>query len=224
MKVIWLGQAGLLFEIDGRLIIIDPYLSNSVEKINPRNCRRLPIDKSFLKITPHVLAFTHNHLDHYDPQTVSHYLTDSSHLTVLAPYSVWQEVRKFGGSHNYVMFNSGTVWTEGDIVFRAVYAEHSDKDAIGIIIGVDGKNYYITGDTLYNESIFSQLPSDIEAVFLPINGVGNNMNVSDAKHFATKIGARVAVPIHFGLFDEMNGEEFAFSRRVIPRIYEEIKL
>ena len=36
MKVTYLGQAGLLFEKRGFKIMIDPYLSDSVEKINPK--------------------------------------------------------------------------------------------------------------------------------------------------------------------------------------------
>ncbi len=37
MKITWLGQAGLLFESNGIKLIVDPYLSDSVEKINPQN-------------------------------------------------------------------------------------------------------------------------------------------------------------------------------------------
>ncbi len=37
MKITWLGQAGLLFfESNGIKLIVDPYLSDSVEKINPK--------------------------------------------------------------------------------------------------------------------------------------------------------------------------------------------
>ena len=32
MKITWLGQAGLLFEIEDKTIVIDPYLSDSVAK------------------------------------------------------------------------------------------------------------------------------------------------------------------------------------------------
>jgi L-ascorbate metabolism protein UlaG (beta-lactamase superfamily) len=49
MKITFLGQAGLLFETDERKIIIDPYLSDSVSKIQPHNYRRVPVDESFLK-------------------------------------------------------------------------------------------------------------------------------------------------------------------------------
>ena len=46
MKITWLGQAGLLFETDGKRILVDPYLSDSVRAINPKNYRRVPVDES----------------------------------------------------------------------------------------------------------------------------------------------------------------------------------
>ena len=117
MKVTHLGQAGLLFEKDGFKIMIDPYLSNSVEKIEPHNRRRVAVDESFLKIKPNVMIFTHNHLDHYDPETVVHFINNDSNILVLAPKSVWDEVRKLGGKNNYVLFNRHTSWTENNIKF-----------------------------------------------------------------------------------------------------------
>lgn len=33
MKIKWIGQAGLLIEADGKIILVDPYLSNSVEEV-----------------------------------------------------------------------------------------------------------------------------------------------------------------------------------------------
>ncbi len=86
------------------------------------------------------------------------------------------------------------------------------------------RKYDITGDTLYNKEIFGDLPEDIDAVFLPINGVGNNMNIADAKRFARKIGAKKAIPIHWGLFDEINPAGFDLENAVIPTIYGEVKL
>ncbi len=224
MKIIYLGQAGFLIEMGRKKVMIDPYLSNSVEKIQPKNYRRQRIDESYLKIQPNMLIFTHNHLDHYDEETVKNYLSKNSNVLVLAPFSVWQEVRKFGGDNNYVLFNRGTTWTDGEVIFQAVKAEHSDKDAIGVVITCEGKNYYITGDTLYNEELFTDLPNEIEAVFLPINGVGNNMNAQDAAKFAIRIEAKKVIPMHFGLFDEMTGEELNLPNKIIPKIYKEIEL
>lgn len=224
MKITWLGQAGLLFEKDGLTILIDPYLSDSVSKINPKNTRRIPVDEKFLHINPDVIICTHNHLDHTDPDTLCHYLKDEKSVLVLAPQTAWQEVRKFGGSHNYIRFNRHTELTYSDILFKAVRAEHTDEHPIGVIIEDGEKRYYITGDTLYNTEIFEDIPAGIDVLFLPINGVGNNMNMTDAARFCQKVNPRKVVPLHCGLFDDIDMNNFPCENKVIPQIYEQIIL
>lgn len=223
MKITWLGQAGLLFETEGKIILIDPYLSNSVEKINPKNKRRVAIDQFFLHVRPNVIVLTHDHLDHTDPETLAYYLTDKSEILVLASGNAWKTAKIFGGKNNYIKFECGTEWTYGNILFKAVHAEHSDEKAIGVIINVEGKKFYITGDTLYSEKIFKMLPPDIDYVFLPVNGRGNNMNFYDGKRFCERIGA-TAIPIHCGMFDDINMQEFPYSNKIVPISYKEIKL
>ena len=225
MKITWLGQAGLLMETRGKTVVIDPYLSDSVAKVQPQNYRRVPVDTRFLEIKPDVIVLTHDHLDHTDKETLARYLTGETATVVLASGNAWKNVRSFGGKHNYVLFNNGTEWTEAHIRFRAVYAEHSDEKAIGVIVSAEDKNYYITGDTLYNENVFESLPKlPIEAVFLPVNGKGNNMNFTDAKRFAERVGAKYTVPVHFGLFDDLSVERWDCEKAVVPKIYEEIAL
>lgn len=227
MKITWLGQAGLLFERGETSVMIDPYLSNYVEKVQPANWRRTPINEVFFNISPDIMIFTHNHIDHFDPETAPRFLERSEKkMTVLSPTSVWENVRKYGGVHNYVQFNRFCEWTTRDFRFTAVRAMHSDPYAIGVIIEdlIENKKYYITGDTLYSKEIFEDIPKDIYAVFLPINGVGNNMNAIDAVRFSATVGAIKAVPLHFGLFDEISPEIFEAENRVIPKIYEEIEL
>ena len=224
MRVTWLGQAGLLFETDNKIIIVDPYLSDSVEKIEPQNKRRVPVDKSFFDIKPDIIVLTHNHLDHTDPDTLKHFITQDGNMLVLASGNAWNTVRaRFGGNNNYVMFNRHSEWTEGNIKFSAVKAEHSDEHAIGFIMESEGKRYYVTGDTLYNTDIFSDLPEGIDYVFLPVNGRGNNMNMEDGKRFCQRIGAK-AIPLHCGLFDDLDMNKFGYENKVIPEFYKEIKL
>ena len=223
MKITWLGQAGLLLERDGVRIMIDPYLSNSVEKYEPKNYRRQPINEEFLNIVPDVMIFTHDHLDHYDPETAPVFLNrNEKKMTVLVPSSVWQKAKAFGG-HNYVLFNRKTEWTEYGFRFTAVKAEHSDPYAIGVIIEdlAENKVYYVTGDTLYNREIFGDLPQYIDLVFLPINGVGNNMNEVDAVRFFRACGAKRAVPYHVGMFDDKTPFIFGDENKIILEIYKE---
>lgn len=225
MKITWIGQAGLLFDNGKIKIMIDPYLSDSAERIEPKNFRRVPIQMELFDIEPDIMIFTHDHLDHYDPETAERFLTGTDRkMTVLCPSSVWKKAREYGHGHNYVQFNKGTEWSEYGFRFKAVRAEHSDLFAIGVIIEdlYENKTYYITGDTLYNEKIFSGLPDKIDVVFLPVNGVGNNMNMTDAKRFCERIGAGVAVPYHCGMFDTLDPSEFDYKNKVIPKIYKEM--
>ena len=227
MKVTWLGQAGLLFDNGKVKIMVDPYLSNSVEKVNPNSFRRVPIKKEIFDIEPDIMIFTHDHLDHYDPETAPVFLGEGRKpMTVLCPNSVWQKARKHGKEHNYVLFDRHTEWTESGFRFRAVKAAHSDAYAIGVLIEEldTAKIFYVTGDTLYNEAIFADLPENIDIMFLPINGVGNNMNVNDAARFFKKIGAKTAVPYHVGMFDEKTPEMFDADNRIILEIYKETEV
>ena len=226
MKITWMGQAGLLIETEGVKIIVDPYLTDSVVKVNPKNYRRVPADESFFDIVPDVIICTHNHLDHVDPETLPVYLGRGGSILCLAPEAAWSEMKKYGGDHNYVKFNRGSQWTRGGVRFYAVRAEHSDPHPIGVIIEAEGKRLYVTGDTLYNTAIFEDvLPfAPIDAVFVPINGVGNNMNMADAARFCEVIRPRVAVPIHWGLFDNLNGADWEYPDKVVPTYYQEIKI
>ena len=227
MKITWLGQAGLLFEKNGKTVMIDTYLSDSVVKVNPLNFRRVPVEEKLFDMTPDVMIFTHDHLDHYDPETAPRFFAKTDkQMLVLCPASVWQKARTHGGGHNYVQFDRLTEWTAYGMRFSAVHAEHSDAFAIGVIIEdlENGKKYYVTGDTLYNKKVFADLPDGIDAIFLPVNGVGNNMNEVDAARFFKASGAKVAVPLHVGMFDEKTPEIFEAEPRVLPEIYKEIEL
>ena len=74
---------------------------------------------------------------------------------------------------------------------------------------------------MYHEDIFKDLPEKIDYVFVPINGVGNNMNMTDARRFCEKIGG-TAVPVHCGLFDEIDMNEWEYCNKIVPKFFKEI--
>lgn len=225
MKVTWIGQAGLLFEGTQLKVLVDPYLSDACGEKNPKSHRRIPVDPTFLDCKPDVIVLTHDHLDHTDEQTLAHYLKEDSGTLVLASPGAWEHVRSFGGNNNYVRFARGVEWTHpSGVRFSAVGAEHSDPFAIGVLITEGETTYYVTGDTLYSRAIAKELPDRIDTVFLPINGKGNNMNATDAARFADRIGARHAVPLHYGMFDGLDPRTFCAKNRVIAEVYRPIPL
>ncbi len=224
MKITWLGQAGLLFEQFGFNIMIDPYFSDSVTEIEPHNFRRVPVDQRFFSVRPDVLIITHKHRDHLDKRTLDVFFSRYDGITVLAPSDSIEEFYGYGIKNNYVMFNPGTRWTMNGIAFKSVKAEHSDLRAIGAVIKAD-RNYYVTGDTLYNDDVIAAAKKESpDIVFLPVNGVGNNMNMTDAAAFARELGSITAVPLHVGLFDNLSGNDMPYENKIVPEFYKEIKL
>lgn len=225
MRVTWLGQAGLCFQYDNLCILTDPYLSYSVDRINPAMVRRYAPDNGFFDIKPNAIVLTHSHLDHTDPETLKRYLDSAVEpVTVLASPAAWAVVRQFGGMHNYVQFSRHTQWTYEGIRFKGVLADHSDPGAIGFIMEAGGKCIYVTGDTLYNSDVVADVGICPDWVFLPINGRGNNMNCEDASFFVRDIGAKNAVPLHYGLYDDLTAEDFISPVKHIMRLGETICL
>ena len=229
MKVTWLTQAGLLFETDKIKIMVDPYLSDSVGKKNPKKHRRIEVEERFFDSAPDIVIITHDHLDHLDPETLDRLIGEAKKpLTVISPENAYLRLREYGGEHNYVLLAPHSVWSERGVTIYAVKAEHSDRTAAGYIIDDGEKTYYVSGDTLYNydviDDVLELVDSGVDYAFLPINGVGNNMNAKDAADFAYEIGARCAVPVHWGLFDSLDPAEFDFEDSLILTPWQETAL
>lgn len=220
MNVTWLTQAGLLFETDKIKIMVDPYLSDSVGKRSPEKHRRIEVDEGFFDTDPDMIIITHDHLDHLDPETLERLINNSTKtITFIAPENAYRRLLEFGGRHNYVLLAPHSVWSEKGVTVYAVKAEHSDRTAAGYIIDDGNSTYYVSGDTLYNydviDDVLELVDSGVDYAFLPINGVGNNMNAKDAADFAYEIGAKCAVPLHWGLFDSLDPKEFDFEDSLI---------
>ena len=223
MKITWLGQAGLLIETIETKLLVDPYLSDCVGRKFSNMKRRYPPDSSFLYLKPDIILLTHNHIDHTDPETLPYYLQEPVEL--LASENSWHTVREMDGKHHAILFNRHSEWSSRDMHFIAVYAEHSDAHAIGAVIETEGKRLYITGDTLYNRRIFDDiLPlGKIDLLFLPVNGMGNNMNLTDAARFCERIRPDSAIPVHYGMYDDIDPCNFTYPSKIILEPYKKIE-
>ncbi len=229
MKFTWLTQAGLLFENGNVTVMVDPYFTNSVGEIYPEKNRKIEADLSFLDKDPDIILITHDHLDHLDPKTVEMLLSRAKKpITFIAPENAYRKLSAYGGAHNYVMLNPHSVWSERGITFYAVHAEHSDRTAVGFILDDGEKTYYASGDTLYNYDVIDEVlelvEDGVDYAFIPINGKGNNMNPKDAADFAYEIDAKCAIPIHWGLFDNVNPESFDYDNAKIVEPYKSYEL
>ena len=229
MKVTWLTQAGFLFKNSRLQVLVDPYLADTMGEINPKKARKIPVDESFFDIKPDLILITHDHVDHCNEETLKKFLSASEKtITILASESAYKHLLPLTEDHNLVLLAPHTVWSEGGITFYSVHAEHSDRSAVGFILDDGKKTYYVSGDTLYNydviDDVLDLVEDGVDYAFLPINGRGNNMNAKDAADFAYEIGAKNAIPTHYGLIDSIDPESFDFEDKIILTPYEEVEL
>lgn len=229
MKVTWLAHSGLLFENERITVLVDPYLSDSLAKVCESKKRRLPVDESIFEVLPDVILLTHSHPDHLDVATLEKFLSRTDkEITVLASGSAYEKLTALSSKHNLVLMAPHSVWSEGGVTFYAVKAEHTERDAVGFILDDGEKTYYVSGDTLYNFDVIDDcldlVEDGVDYAFLPINGKGTNMNAKDAADFAYEIGAKTAVPVHYGLFDSVDPDDFDFDDRLVLTPFEKTEL
>jgi len=233
MRGVWLGQAGFLLTADdGMTIMIDPYLSDSLKNANGEDFQReVPIDPAYLQ-TPDILVLSHCHEDHMDLDTLDQLFGDKR-MTVLAPANVLPVLReRYPGKAEFVLFTPGTELTLGNILFRAVFAAHSDREAIGIIVECDGQRVYHMGDTLYHREILRSDIGKLDLLILPINGKGNNMNHIDAARMTRELAPKAVLPMHWDMFRKFGADVSAFvdlfreneQTVFIPKHYEQFDI
>ena len=194
MIIRFLGQSGYVLKTGSSEIIIDPYLSDSVNRVAGRP-RLLPIPITPSSISCNAVICTHDHLDHLDPDTVS--LIGDEQLFVTT--SGGKERLKALGKENVIAIKEGEGVNLGDLEITAVYAEHT-VEAFGLIIKAEGKTLYFSGDTLYSERLFDIAKYAPDFTFICINGRLGNMNVEEALITSKKIGATYNVPNHYDMF------------------------
>lgn len=201
--VYWLGGSGFVFRFhSGEIICVDPYLSDSVERLfGFRRLSLAPLKASELVLD--VLLITHDDADHLDIDTFDILVNANRGCRILAPRSCadFLEAKKVA----YELVSPGTLSQLGDVTIKIVVADHVAlcPDAIGFIISFYGRKLYFTGDTAFNENFMAEAIETQPEIVIPcINGAYGNMNEKEAAVLAGKCKARMAIPSHFWLFAE----------------------
>lgn len=237
MTLTWLGQAGYRLCADnGLTIYVDPYLTDTLrEEKGESYLRQVPTCKEYLTARVDVLVLTHLHGDHTDFPTVDALVTRNPTMAVLAPLNVLNALRaRYPGSLlQYMLFDPGVEITLSGVRFIATYACHSDVRPIGVTVEGDGKVICHTGDTMYHHQLLVELPRNADALLLPINGQGYNMNAVDAARLTRTLRPKTVYPMHWDMFQAYGRDvedfcgEFPADRRTfirIPEYYQEITL
>lgn len=208
MIIRFLGQSGYLIKTEKAEIIIDPYLSDSVNRVAGRP-RILPVPIEPEQISCDAIICTHNHLDHLDPDTIIKIPAEQFYITTPEGKKALADINRL----NVATLEVGQTINVGDIKITAVFADHT-VEAMGLIIEAENKTLYFSGDTLYNERLFEIAEYKPDYTFICINGRLGNMNVWEAISIAEKIGATVNVPNHYDMFASNSENPHLFADNI----------
>ena len=220
VAVFWLGQAGFVFKNSAnRLVGLDLYLSDSCNKEFGFK-RLMPFLLQPEEIIFDLLITSHAHYDHFDIEAMPELLRNGHAVLVTARdgrplcdrLSLPPEQIRYIGLGDELDF--------AGINIRALPCDHGTlaPDAVGILLSIEGKRIYYTGDTAYREDYWANPElKDLDLLILPINGAYGNLNEAEAAETAVRINARMTVPCHFWNFAEHGGDPMRFSKEIQQR-------
>src|SRR5690348_15689596 len=163
LRLWWLGQSGYLVQWQGRHLLLDPYLSDSLTK------KYSNTDKPHVRMTERVVAperldfidvvtSSHNHTDHLDADTLTPVLRANPRLELVIP----EANREFVVDRLKIPIelprglDAGQFTTIGPFRVHAVPAAHErlEKDAggrhrfLGYVVEFGEWSVYHSGDTV----------------------------------------------------------------------------
>jgi L-ascorbate metabolism protein UlaG (beta-lactamase superfamily) len=218
----WLGQSGFLLAFQGKTVLFDPYLSDSLtlkyaqtDKPHVRLSERA-IDPDLLTDI-HIVTSSHNHTDHLDAETLQPIFKNNPDCAFIIPEAnrafVCERVQC--AMDFPIGLNDGLSVELHGFKITGVPAAHNalERDAagqckyMGFVVEFGDFSLYHSGDTLWYEGMVDILkPFRVDIACLPINGnlperrVAGNLNATEAAELGKAIGAKYVVPHHYDLF------------------------
>ena len=175
-RVWWLGQSGFLVTQNGRALILDPYLSDSLT----RKYANTP--KPHVRITERVvdpaalgslgvidvITASHQHTDHFDVETLQPLLAANPHAQLVLPAAIREfAIARLGSKvvSNFIELDDGKSTCIGEMVFHGVAAAHNtvERDEqgrcrfLGFVVEWAGLTFYHSGDTMMHDGLLPTL-------------------------------------------------------------------
>lgn len=177
-----------------------------------------------------VIFVTHEHHDHFDPDSITKVKKESTIL--FAPKSMKDKVISESGiaPEKCVFMEPGEKYEQGEILIEAVPAYNKmkpfhtkGKKWIGYIVKMDNTCYYVAGDTDVNEDI-KQVQCDV--ALIPIGG-HFTMDKKQAADYIAALKPKAVIPTHYGsiIGNKSDGQDFMKALELMANeIQVELKL
>lgn len=239
----YLGQEGFAFKSSRTLLLIDPYLTDSIDR-DPNGTpgfQRLyppPATPKSLSFADYILC-THDHQDHFDPESIAG--LDSGRNIFCLPKPSAQQAAACGiPADRQILLENERPAELTKIRVIPVAAAHDKLTQCGgaycalsyILQFENGLTVFHGGDMVIypglEETVAAYRP---QIAFLPINGrcyyrdranIIGNISFREAADFAHRIGAQMLVPMHYDLY-ALNGENPTYFVDYVFHKYPELK-
>lgn len=155
---------------------------------------------------------THSHYDHFSEEDIRKVMKKDTFLVTVK--SSEKEAKDIFEKNNQIFVEPDKEYNFNGLEFETTYAYNLDKKFhpkenhwVGFIIKLDGKKYYIAGDT---DNIPEIQNINCDVAFIPIGGT-YTMNKEEAADLANKIHFQIIIPTHYGeiVGNKTDGIEFA---------------
>ncbi|MGB5554489.1 MAG: MBL fold metallo-hydrolase [Flavobacteriaceae bacterium] len=218
----WLGQSGYVLQWNGKRVLLDPYLSDSLTK-KYAETEKPHVRMSELVVRPELLndisvvTSSHNHTDHLDAETLIPILKNNPGIRFIIP----EANREFVANRVQcdvdfpIGMNDGIWATVDGFTFIGIPAKHNalERDErghckfMGYVIKFGNYAIYHSGDTLWFDGMVELLkPFNVDVAILPINGndpkrkVAGNLDCQEAVSLGKAINAKYVIPCHYDMF------------------------
>lgn len=235
LSIWWLGQSGFLVQWQGQHLLFDPYLSDSL------SAKYAGSDKPHVRMTeiavaPARLDFidlvtsTHNHTDHLDAETLLPLMEANPEIKVLVPEANRDFAADRLGCDRSILvgMDDGICSEHAGFSVEGVPAAHEELETdakgrhhyLGYVARCGTWTIYHSGDTMHYPGMEQRLQGlGIDIALLPINGraperrVAGNLNGAEAADLSRSIGAQIAIPCHYEMFEFNTASPTAFESR-----------
>ncbi len=235
----YLGQEGFALKCGEETLVIDPYLTDSIDRMNnsDNGFKRLypppvtPLELSFAQL----ILCTHDHQDHLDPETINGINSGANMFGVPAP--VKNCIKECGVDESRIVPLFADVPFEckiGKIIpFPAAHDVLHQQDGAYcelsyLIQYKNGLRVFHGGDMVIYQGLEEKLrEANPHVVMLPVNGrcyyresagIVGNTNVREAADLAYRVGAKLFIPMHYDLYPG-NAENPAVITDYLYRTY-----